>query len=161
MNPPLGKNASERLDYSIQRIASVSDGGTEAGKVPQGTNAAIQTLRKHWAEFWASPARKELPDLALQARLDRYADWYTRAWVILPTAQRALVPSPGELDTSVEAVANDTIERVLERGRTVAEEAKALQKSILATATSATFTGVLGILLGLGVAWYFIRGARR
>jgi len=161
MNPPPGKTALERLDYSIKRIAAISEAGTNAGKVPPGTNAAIGRLRRHWAEFFASPERKDMPQLLLQRRMDRYAEWYTRAWAILPVAQRALIPSPGEIDVSFERVTAETFEAILERGRTIAEEAKSLRESIDSAGRFAGFSALAGLALGAFAAWYLLSSVRK
>lgn len=98
-------SSAENLNNAIATI------GPLTGHSPPAVRRAIADLESHWGRFWQSNARATLPDPALAPRYQRYVEWYTRAWLLLPEDERKLATSPADLDVSWTALATDTLKQ--------------------------------------------------
>lgn len=77
----------EAINNAIARIDFVTP------KTPAGTRKSVTDLATHWADqFWDKGHRDE------PAKLDAYAQWYTRAWKLLPSAVQAKTVHPRTID---------------------------------------------------------------
>lgn len=133
-----------------------------------GAMVAIKALADHWELFWRSSERSALPSVLLLPKLNRYAEWYTRGWAILPPAYRGSVPRPDQIDPAFGRVTRDTMQGLLtgveSTGQTAKDiaawserQATGLRKAIQGSVS----TGVIGIVLGAFAAWYFLRQSGR
>lgn len=120
---------------------------------PPGRKQAVADLAVHWLEYWTG-GRSWSP-LADAGKVQRYAEWYARAWTLAPAATRALVPDPRSLDVSNgRAIAEQiriTGESLQAAGNTIESVAKDIGKGI-ASATWAPAAIAVAVLLAIGWA---------
>lgn len=76
---------------------------------PAGVKQAVTDLGSHWIAFWNSAERRMLPPIALHAKLTRYAEWYARAWALMPAKLRDELTHPRDLDPSVWSALEDQL----------------------------------------------------
>ncbi len=81
---------------------------------PKGVKKAVAQLAQHWVTWWDSSERKLMPPVALGAKLERYAEWYARAWFLVPPEVRARVIDPRQIDTSLYHTLDDQIRYMAE-----------------------------------------------
>lgn len=95
----------EALNNAIVEIDWLTPGS------PKGVKRAVAELAAHWVKWWDSDERK-LGNTAAGKTLQRYAEWYARAWAIVPADVRAKVPAPAEIDTSWTALQDAAIRQI-------------------------------------------------
>lgn len=98
----------EALNNSIVQLDFI------APAKPAGVKKAIAELAQHWMTWWDSSERKMLPPVAVGAKLERYAEWYTRAWFLVPPEVRARATDPRTLDVSLYHTLDDQIRYMTE-----------------------------------------------
>jgi hypothetical protein len=103
-----------------------------APAAPKGVKKAIAQLAQHWMTWWDSSERKLMPPVAVGAKLERYAEWYARAWFLVPPEVRARVLDPRQLDASLYHAIDDQI-RYMTEGAQAATNAGAELASYLKT----------------------------
>lgn len=121
-------SSAENLNNAIATI------GPLTGHSPPAVRRAVADLETHWGRFWTSNARTTLPDPALAPRYQRYVEWYTRAWLLLPEDERKLATSPADLDVSWTALATDTLKQHADSIVHVQESAIDLTRDMARTA---------------------------
>lgn len=116
----------ERLNNNIVAI----DWHTSLSRASEGVKRSIGQLAQHWVEFWNSTARQALPPLLLRGRLERYAEWYARAYVLVPADVRTKVLNPALLDPSTSALVEESVRQAIDVYGSAAEAAKQLASDI-------------------------------
>lgn len=148
--------SAENLNNAIATI------GPLTGHSSPGVRRAVADLETHWARFWQSSERATLPDPVLAPKYQRYVEWYTRAWLLLPEDERKRAVSPGELDASWEALATDTLKQhadsIVHVNQAAVKLAKEIGVGVRKTVDSTKWI-VLGGLAAFAL-WKF-RGRRR
>ncbi len=106
-----GATTTERLNNAIVRLGIVSRQSDN-----KGVRKSIADLAKHWNRYWTSARRKLAPTEldAITGKLRNYADWYTRAYYLLPVQIRTKAFAPTDLDTGFSSVVMDRINQIRE-----------------------------------------------
>lgn len=84
-------NPIERLNNAIALIDLKAMGDIDT---PAGSRKAIHALAEHWAAWFRTDARWSADLPAVQKKLEAYARWYGRAYVIASPRVQAQVPTP-------------------------------------------------------------------
>lgn len=96
---------------------------------PKGVKRAIGELAKHWVAFW-NGERTSMGRVELGQKLQRYAQWYARAWALVAPEIRAQVPDPRSIDTSWNALLTDEIRQVLEGAQAAVNAGATVQEYV-------------------------------
>jgi len=144
-------SSAENLNNAIATL------GPHTGHSSAGVRRAVADLELSWGKFWVSNARATLPDPALAPRYQRYVEWYTRAWMLLPEGERKLATSPADLDASWTALATDTLKQHADSIVQVNESAANLARDIgVGVKTTLNRTAwIMGLGLGGFLLWKF------
>lgn len=152
----MATNTEVRINNAIATIGFE----TSRSQASEGVKKAVRALGDHWAAFWVSPARMSLPDLALHGTLERYVQWYTRAWCIVPKSVRARVPSPQSLDPTFAKLATDTISQYTESASDVVtaaeDKARAMAQHVADEARALASDATMAIQSTVRTAMLFV-----
>lgn len=86
------ENPIERLNNAIALLDRYAMGDVAT---PPGSRRAIHDLAEHWAKWFATDERWG-GVTSVAAKLEKYARWYQRAYLIASPAVQARVPLPSE-----------------------------------------------------------------
>lgn len=117
-----------------------------------------------WFAWWVSAERKLMPPIATHAKVTRFAEWYTRAFVLMPPATQAKLVHPSTLDATVWAAIDDQLQQTGDgaqaQGAFAAQQLTALAKGV-GVVHDKLLTTVLvvgGVAIAGGVVYLLIQG---
>lgn len=92
-------STEERINNAIVRLGYLTSGSRE---VSPGVRKAVELLGSEWLRWWgARPVSVvRLTDPEYVGKLKRWAEWYARAWALVPAAVRKGCPDPREIEPS-------------------------------------------------------------